>query len=115
MEGGRGNHLGGDRGGVGDDLPGLGAGRDKGGARRWRVATTEGALPLRLLVEDVLGLRLGQCVPVGYGLDKRPTRSARGPGQSAVTRSARRCDGGICGVRVVPGVLGQDEPDTAVC
>jgi len=28
-------------------------------------------LPLHLLVEDVLGLRLGQGAPVGYGFDRR--------------------------------------------
>jgi hypothetical protein len=36
----------------------------QGGARRRRVATTEGGLPLHLPVKDLLGLRLGPGIPV---------------------------------------------------
>ena len=46
----------------------------QGAARQRRVPMTEGdgrRLPLHLLVEVVLRLRLGQGVPVGYGLDGR--------------------------------------------
>ena len=48
-------------------------GAQRAGARRGRLPplaqATGGRLTLHLLVEDVLGLRLDQSVPVGYGLD----------------------------------------------
>ncbi len=46
----------------------------------WTTRLREGdgtRLLLHLLVEDLLGLRFGQGVPVGYGFDGR---AARGPG-----------------------------------
>ncbi len=50
-------------------------------------------LPLYLLVEDVLGLRLGQGVPVGYGLDGRVV-----PGGRPAGRADGWCHGGLADV-----------------
>jgi len=55
----------------------------QGGAGLLRdQATGEGGgrrLPLHLLVEEVLGLRLGQGVRVGYGFDRRVFQHGRHP------------------------------------
>ena len=45
-------------------------------------------LPLHFLIEDVLGLRLGQGVPVGYGLDGRGVPRGRPAGRADPRRSA---------------------------
>ena len=47
---------------------------DHSGCRAWRVSCAPGdgrRLPRHLVVEDALGRRLGQGVPVGYGIDGR--------------------------------------------
>ena len=71
--------LGGRRAGLPRGLAVLAGGAITTGAGRGTSPARPGdgrRLPLHLLVEDVLGLRLGQGVPVGYGLDGRvvPTR-----------------------------------------
>lgn len=55
-------------------------------------------LPLHLLIEEVLGLWLGQCVPVGYGLDGRVV-----PGGQPVGRADPQRLGGLADV-------GEDPP-----
>ena len=85
---GRGSPLGGGRGGLGVVCRGPGAGRygslaDGDDGRR---------LPLHFLVEDVLGLRLRQGVPVGYGLDRCVVPRGRPAGRADARRLGRLAD-----------------------
>jgi len=77
-------------------------------------------LPLHLLVEDELRLRLGQGVPVGYGLDGRVVPRGRPAGRADPRRLGRLADvvenplnrGGLGdegGAAYVGGEVGQDQ------
>ena len=70
-------------------------GHDRCGCREWRVscATRRGRrLSLHLLVEDVLGLRLRQGVPVRYSLDGRVVPGGRPIGGADPRRLGRFTD-----------------------
>ena len=91
--------LGGRRAGLPGGLARLAGARSRrvrGVARLLRDQATGGGrwLPRHLLVEDVLGLRLRQGVPVGYGLDGRVVPGGRPAGRADPRRVGGLADVG---------------------